>query len=281
MLGTGIISFREFLEALLIISVFLGISKKLKLGRESEIIIAATLGISISLMLATVTYFFGSLVRGIITESRAELLESYLLIFSGLFLVYVIFSLHGVLRRARGGTLIKAHQRLATKAFDFSLFLTIAMLVVREGFEIALFTASTSLFSVYLQNVLGLLFGFIAAFGVGTISYFTYLKFPLGKVMKWTEYVIILFGASLFQNGITKLMEEGFNIHLSNIIKFPLSFLPSEESFVGHLLKSLIGIDNELSLVRLLIMVFYILVVYALFLRTNKDKTIPSVSREV
>lgn len=281
MFGTAVISFREFLEAILIISVFLGISSKLRLKREAEIMMAAAVGILISLLIAVATYFFGNTVRGVITQSRAELLESYLLIFSGVFIAYVIFSVHGMLRKARGGNLIKAHQKLANRTFDFSLFLTIIMLVVREGFEIALFTASTSLFTVFIQNVIGLLLGFLSALAAGGISYFTYLKFPMGKVMKWTEYLIIIFGASLFQNGITKLLEHGFNIYLSNFVRFPLTFLPSEESVIGHFLQSLIGIDNEFSLIRLLIMLTYSLVVYFLFVKTKPSKVIIRENREV
>jgi len=100
MITTAVISFREFLEVFLIVGVFLGISRKLNLKKEFEIGLAAVIGICFSLLLATGTYFFGNQVRGILTEKNAELLESYLMIFSGLFLAYVIFSLHNVLRHS-------------------------------------------------------------------------------------------------------------------------------------------------------------------------------------
>lgn len=267
MFTTAVIAFREFLEAFLIVSVFLGISRKLKLGREMEIGLAAGLGLVISLILASVTYMMGDFARGILTEERAEILESYLLIFSGLFIAYVVFSLHNTLRKSRGGALISAHQKLQANAFDVSLFLTIVMLVVREGFEIALFTASTSLFSVFFQNVLGLLLGFFTAAIIGSMTFFTYLRFPLGKVFKVTEYLIILLGASLVQNGITGLLEHSFNIHLGDMVRLPFGFLPSEHTLIGHLLQSLTGIDQEFSLARLGIMFVYISFIYILFFR--------------
>src|SRR3972149_4871345 len=99
MLATGLIAFREFLEAFLIVGVFLGISKKLKLKREVEIGLAAVVGIVVSLLMAIATYAFGDQARGILTEKNAELLESYLMIFSGFFLAYVIFSLHNMIHR--------------------------------------------------------------------------------------------------------------------------------------------------------------------------------------
>ena len=155
MITTAVISFREFLEAFLIVGVFLGISRKLNIKKEFEIGLAAIIGVVISLLLATGTYLFGDQVRGVLTEKNAELLEGYLMIFSGIFIAYVVFSLHDVINRSRAGTLIKAQQKLQEKVFDFSLFSTIVFLVIREGFEIALFTAGTSLFSVFVQNFIG------------------------------------------------------------------------------------------------------------------------------
>lgn len=275
MLATAIIAFREFLEAFLIVGVFLGISRKLKLVREVEIGFAASVGFIISLILATLTYLFGDFARGILTEERAEVLESYLLIFSGFFIAYVIFSLHNVFRRSRGGTLIQAHQKLQANAFDFSLFLTVVMLVVREGFEIALFTASTSLFSVFFQNFIGLILGFMGASFLGILTFLSYLKFSISKVFKVTEYMIILLGASLVQNGITELLEHSFNIHISDMLQLPMQFLPSEHSVVGHLLQSFVGVDNEFSLVRLGIMVIYFIIVYNLFMKKSASQINP------
>lgn len=273
MLTTAVISFREFLEAFLIVGVFLGISRKLNLKKEFEIGLAAIIGVITSLLLATCTYLFGNQVHGILTEKNAELLESYLMIFSGLFIAYVVFSLHNVIHRSHAGTLIKAHQKMQNKVFDFSLFSTIVFLVIREGFEIALFTASTSLFSVFLQNFIGLMLGFIAASLLGVMTFFAYIKFSIGKVFKFTEYMIILLGAALVQNGVTELLEHGFNIHLSKIMSIPLNFLPHKSTLIGHMLKSFFGISREFSFSKLVIMGVYFLVIYLLFLkRKNLSK---------
>lgn len=269
MLTTAVIAFREFLEAFLIVGVFLGISKKLELKKEFEIGLAAIIGIIVSLLLATGTYLFGNQVRGILTEKNAELLEGYLMIFSGLFLAYVIFSLHDVINKSRTGNLIKVKQKLQEKVFDFSLFSTIVFLVIREGFEIALFTASTSLFSVFIQNFIGLMLGFISASVLGIMTFFAYVKFSIGKIFKYTEYLIIILGASLVQNGVTELLEHGFGIHLSKIMSFPLNFLPHKSSLIGHMLKSFFGISREFSFSKLAIMAGYLLIIYLLFLKKN------------
>ncbi len=276
MFTTGIIAFREFLEAFLIVGVFLGISKKLKLGKEIEIVFAAAIGFLASLLLATLTYIFGDYARYTLTHDNAELLESYLLIFSGCFIAYVVFSLHTVLRRSRAGKVIEAHKKLQGNAFDFSLLFTIAVLVVREGFEIALFTASTSLFSVFLQNFLGLVIGFFAASILGILTFVSYVRFPISRVFRATEYMIILLGASLVQNGVTNLLEHQFNVSLSDVVRLPLAFLPSENTMIGHFLQSFFGIDNQFSLARLGIMIVYVASVYVLFLRRQNSATLTS-----
>src|SRR3990167_7960211 len=138
MLTTLVISLREFLEVFLIIGVFLGISKKLKIKKEKEIILASAIGIIISLLLPISVFLLGSKARAILTEKNSELLEGYLMVFSGFFLAYVIFSLHKFFVLKRSKFIINAHQKLQQNIFDLSLFLTIIFFIIREGFEIAL-----------------------------------------------------------------------------------------------------------------------------------------------
>lgn len=275
MFATGIIAFREFLEAFLIAGVFLGISKKLSLHKEKEIFLALAIGVSLSLLLACATYIFGEEAKVILNEENAEILESYLLIFSGLFIAYVVFSLHEVLSRGRGRKLLEAHKRLEEKRFDISVFGTIIFLILREGFEIALFTASVSLFASFIQNMFGLLLGFAGAGIVGISTFIAYLRFPIHKVFKVTEYLIILLGASLFQKGFTELMKIYMNLDISYVLSLPMSFLPSSKSLVGGVLESFFGIDHEFSILKLLLMIGYIATVYLLFikppLRTRKN----------
>lgn len=280
MIATAVIAFREFLEAFLIVGVFLGISKKLTLKKELEIGLAAGIGIIISLLLSIVTYMFGDRARNVFTEQNADFLESYLLIFSGLFIAYVVFSLHNVLKKGRGDMLLSAHKKLQQSTFEISLFFTIVFLVIREGFEIALFTASASLFSVFLDNVIGLFIGFVFASVLGIATFAAYVRLPIGKVFKATEYMIILLGASLVQNGVTMLVETHLHLHLSDMLAMPLRFLPDDESIPGHLLKSMVGIDREFSFIRLAIMGIYIGSMYLIFMRRSRSRASSASFRE-
>lgn len=272
MFPTAIIAFREFLEAFLIIGVFLGISRKLKLKKEKEILFAALLGIFLSVLLSILVYGFGMTARGIFTETNADALQSYLLIFSGIFIAYVALSLHGMIRRGRGKMIIAAHTKLQQNTFDVTLFFTIIFLVLREGFEIALFTASVSLFADFIQNISGLVIGLMLASGLMCATYLAYLRIPLGKVMKATEYMIVLLGASLIQMGVTKFFEIKLGISLSTIFPFPLSFLPNAETAIGHIVQGFFGLDQAFSGARLAIMIGYIGIVLVFIFIRNKQK---------
>ncbi len=266
------ISLREFLEVFLIIGVFLGISKKLGIKREKEIVIASIIGIIISFLLPITVFLYGDRARLILTEERAELLQSYLMIFSGFFIAYVVFSLHKTFALRRSKSLIQAHQKLQQNVFDVSLFLTIIFFIIREGFEIALFTATTSLFSKFVENLAGLFIGFTLSSLLGLFTFMSYLKFSIGKVFKITEYFIIILGASFVKNGLSELVWQYFRINLSSIIPLHLGFIPSSTSYVGHLLNNLFGIEQSMSLVKISIMVGYISLIYFLFLRKKTVK---------
>lgn len=243
MITTALIVFREFLEAFLFVGVFLGISRRLELKKDWEIITATALGVFLSVFLATGVFFFGDRARLIFSERNADLIESYLMIFSGVFLAYVVVSLHQTMKKLQGKHLIKAHNKLQNKTFDLSLFFTIVFLIFREGMEIALFTASASLFSTFIQNVTGLFLGFLASTIVGLTTFFTFIKLPIAKIFKVTEFLIVIMGAFLIQEGIVKLS--------------------------GHIvyLRPFFNQNGIFNLSRIAIMAAYILAVYFLFKR--------------
>ncbi len=261
----ALVSFREFLEAFLITGVFLGISRKLQLKKEKEILVAAGLGMLFSLILSSLAYLFGDVARGVLTERNADMLEGYLMTFSGFFIVYLVLSLHGRLKKGDSDQISNVTRKLRPNAFDFSLFFTILFMVVREGAEIALFTASTALFSVFFQNFVGLLLGFAGASLIGLAIWFVYVKFPIRKIFKATECLIIVTGAALVQRGLGELFEVYWDIHLSQIVPIPLSFLPPEESVAGSLFQGLLGIEREFSVARFAIMVYYVAFIYFAF----------------
>jgi len=272
MFTTAVIAFREFLEAFLIIGIFLGVSRKLQLRKEKEILFASAIGMLLSFIMAFATYLLADHARYTLTEKNADILESYLLIFAGVFIGYVVLSLHKSFGKYCKNIIKKANQKMEQNLFDTSIFLIIVFMILREGFELALFTASTSLFSSFLSNMEGLFVGFLLASFIGIGVYLAYSKFPIGKIFKVTEYMIILLGASLLQNGITKLFATSFSLNISHILPIPMLFLPNEDSMLGSLLQNFLGVDRNLSISRLSIMAVYITLIYLFYIRQHTTK---------
>jgi FTR1 family protein len=275
MILTLVIAFREFLEALLIVGIFLGISKTLGLKREFEIILAACIGVGASLGLAIGTYFFSNQLRALLTEDISMSLEHYLLLISGIFIGYVVVSLHSFLNKGQQALIAKAKEQITEKAFDISLFLMIMFLVFREGFEIALFSASVSLSVPFLENLTGLFLGFAGASVIAGVAFFISSKIPLSKklighVFKFTEYLIIAIGAGLTQVGITGILSS-FNIYLSEILPLHLGFLPDSESFLGHVVQGILGVDQDFSGARLAVMLIYVFTLWFFFMRKKPE----------
>src|SRR5581483_10870292 len=110
MFTTAVIGFREFLEAFLMVGIFLGVSQKLALKKEIEIGLATVIGLVFALLLNIGVFYLGAHTQTMITEQTADAVESYLQIFSGLFLVYVVFSLHKRMNQNKKESLAKVHQ---------------------------------------------------------------------------------------------------------------------------------------------------------------------------
>jgi hypothetical protein len=106
---------------------------------------------------------------------------------------------------------------------------------------------------------------------LGTLTFLAYIRLPIGKVFRATEYMIILLGASLVQHGISEMVEIHLDLHISDMLPMPLNFLPDKETLVGHLLQSMTGIDREFSFIRLTIMGIYVGVIYLLFVKRRRN----------
>ncbi len=274
MFSTALISFREFLEAFLIIGMFLGVAKKLKLPKTKEILLAAGAGIIFSLVLPVIVYLSGERVRGAFTEDQVDIIQGYLMVFSSFFIAYVILSLHKLFKAQHEQSLRSVKEKSTGIGFDFSLFLTVFIFIIREGFEVALFTSTISLLSTFVENLWGLLLGFALSFVAGALVYTAYIRLPLRNIFRYTEYLIMILGAAMLKNGLSKLFEHGLGIHLGDFGALPLTFLPSSEgSFIGHAFKNILGLESELSILKIAIMAAYLALVYW-FTTTSHSSTV-------
>ncbi|MDP1688665.1 MAG: FTR1 family protein [bacterium] len=265
------ITFREFFEAWLIIGLFLGLSEKLKLGRRREIISAILIGMVIALFIPIVVFTYGGELLSFWSEANVDALQGIIMIISSLALGILALSLHKMLKHNHQSVIQHAQEVDAERKFDTALFAAVSLSIIREGFELSLFAISVVLVTTIIEIFIGLAIGFMMATLFGLLAMFIYEHLPIKKIFYFTEISIMFIGAALFKNGTAKFMETVFQVDISNYISIPLKFLPNtEDNIFGHLINSLIGIDSEFSVLKLLLLTFYILVIYNLvFVKHN------------
>lgn len=271
-MGTLIISFREYLEVFIIIGLFLGISKKLNLKKEREIILAAAAGVIIAFLMPVGFFLLGNKLRPIFTEKNTEALEGWIMIFSSLFIAYVVVSLHRIFSHQHLAVIKRTQKKITQNVFDLPLVFFIVFSILREGLEIVVFTSSLSLISGLINNLIGLLFGFILSFFVGFLIYRAYLKISFEKMFQWTEFSIILFGGALLKNGVNELTEVFFDLDLTQLFPINLWFLPEKSTVAGDLIKNFTGLEKNFSLPMLALLIFFWLFVKILLSWTTTKK---------
>lgn len=269
MLTTFIIGLREYLEVFLIIGVFLGINKKLSLNKNKEILSASFFGILLSLIFPVIVFYFKENLKFFIKKN--ELFEGLLLIFSGFFISYIIFSIHKFIHKNTDKNInhLKNDIKINKKFFDLSLFFLIIFFIFREGIEIALFTAATTILYNFYENIIGLTLSFIVASIFGILIFIGISNIPIKKIYKITEWLLIFLGGSMIINGINELIEFFFNTKISNYLTIYLNFLPDKNSFFGHFLKTFFTLKQEYSLIYIGLLFLYILLIKKLIKKTN------------
>jgi high-affinity iron transporter len=272
MFTTFSFAFREYLEVFLIIGVFYGISQKLAPKAVNYIKKASLLGVSIALLLPVLFFSIGTNIKQIITSANQELFEGFVMVASALLLAYVVISLHSFFNKHRSKTILETHKKLTEEVYDKTLFATIVLLIAREGLEIGLFTASTSLLTSFSYNMFGLLLGFVCAAIIGYAFNTALLRASVSRLFVFTQWVILVQGAALLQRGVAKLLEAFGIIDIAAVGSFALQFMPNDETFIGELIKAFTGLTPEYSVAKLCITLGYVAIV-SLLLKTYYAKT--------
>lgn len=248
-----VLSFREGLEAALIIGILLGALRRCgrsELGRFIWYGVAAAVVISAAAA-------GGLVAAGIELEGRAEqLFEGVMLILAAGFLTGMIFwmqrqganwraALAADVREAAGGT------------GGWGLFAVAFLAVVREGIELALLLVATAVQSSVAATGLGVALGIGAAIVIGALIYQGVLRLNLAIFFRVTNVLLLLFAAGMIGLGAHELIEAGLLPALVDPI-WNVNPILSDKSVPGELLKSLFGYNGNPSLTEMLAYVGYL-----------------------
>lgn len=237
MLATGLIVFREVLEAALIIGIVLAASQGVK--RRGRWVSAGAAG---GVLLAGLVAAFAGEIAGALEGNGQELFNAAVLFAAVAMLGWhnVWMGRHGRELAVEAGDVGKAV--LAGTRPIYALALVVGLAVAREGSEVVLF-----LYGILAGQPLdrwafaaGCLLGFAAGAGAGAALYFGLLRIPLRHLFTVTSWLILLLAAGMASQGAAFLVQANLLPALGNAV-WDTSFLLTDTSMLGRVLHTLIG----------------------------------------
>ena len=265
MLASYLLSLREGLEAALIISIVLGVLRKLNRQDLSSTVWAGVASAIVVSLAAGV----GLYAIGIELEGQAEkIFEGLTMLLAAGVLTWMIFWMNRQARTVKGD--LEAGVSRSVKASDKrGLFWLAFLAIVREGIELALFLTAAAFATSAQATLVGTLLGLGTSVLLGWAVFTTTIRLDLRRFFQVTAILLILFAAGLVAHGVHELNGAGTLPAVIDPIWDISGFIP-ETAFVGTLLKTLFGYNANPSLTEMLAYFGYLAVVVIGLRTTNK-----------
>lgn len=245
MITSFVLSLREGLEAVLIISIILGVLRRTGRG---DLRLALWRGVVVALFVSVITALILFLI-GIEVEGRAEeIYEGGTMLLAAAMLTWVIIWMQ---RQANQKTkmLEGRVEQAAQQKGDRALFMLAFLTVVREGFELAVFLVAAGMTSTALRTLSGALLGLAGAVILGWMLTKGTYRLNVKAFFRATSILLILFAAGLVAHGVHELNEAGLLPPLIEQV-YDINLLINDQSLVGSLLVSLFGYNGNPSLME-------------------------------
>jgi len=267
MITSFVITFREGLEAALIVSIILAylgkisrrdLNKYLYLGAGSAILTSLFLGWAVLTL-------YGGLPKG-----TDKVFEGAASVTAAVVLTYMIVWMAKNSRKMKG----EIQERLeiaVTTGYVLGIATLAFVSVFREGLETVLFLTALAV-SDPLGTILGTLMG------VGTVLVLSLLMLKgvyslnIQKFFKYTSMILVVFAAGLMGYGVHEFIETGM---LPPIVEHVWDINPQDSSHplhekgaIGSILKALVGYDGNPELLRMIVYAGYWLLIGLYLMRT-------------
>jgi high-affinity iron transporter len=262
MMASFLLSFREGLEAALIIGVLLGALHKLGrtgerktvwLGTAAAIILSVAAGIAINQL-------------GASFEGKAEMIfEGAAMLLAAGILTWVILWMQSQARSINQ----KLESDVSEAVFSgnkTALFSLAFLSVFREGIELALFLIAASMNSENLQVLIGAGAGILAVIVFAILLFKSLVRLDIKKFFSFTSLILLFFAAGLAAHGIHEFNEAGL---IPSIVEnvWNINYLLDENSTLGQFLKTLVGYNGNPSLTEVFAYFSYLILVWLLKMR--------------
>lgn len=273
MLASFLITFREALEAALIIGIIAAYLAKI--GRK-DLYRYLYMGIIGAVIASTGVALLFKLVYGELTGTAEQLFEASAALIAAVVLTYMIFWMASNSKKIKGEL-----QEKIDVSISEGQMLGIAVLsfisVFREGVETVLFLGTLAITSP-LDTLLGFILGAVAVVFLSFVMFKGIHSLDVGRFFKYTSILLVLFSAGLIATGVHELNEAGI---IPPVVEHVWDLNPPvnpdgtypplhENGIIGSSLNSLIGYNANPSLTEVIAYIGYWLVTGFFVYRTYR-----------
>jgi high-affinity iron transporter len=260
-----LITFREALEAALIVAIMVTYLKKVGkgdltryayMGSVAAIVISLVLGVAIQM------------IYGGMSKVTAELFEGVASLTAVAVLTYMIFWMTGHSKNIKG-ELQKKIDIAVSQGELYSIASLSFVAVFREGLETVLFL-TTTFFQDAAGTILGIVVGAAIVLVLAVLLMRGTYQLDIKKFFGYTSILLIIFSAGLAGYGVHELIEAGENMgyDFGVLGQKPYDINPPvnpdgtypalhEKGIAGSILKALVGYDGNPEWLRIIVYLGY------------------------
>jgi len=238
MLGTGLLVFREVLEAALIVSIVCAATRGV---RARGVWVAS--GVAAGVLGAILVALFADAIAAAVSGIGQELFNA-----SVLLAAVVMIAWHAIWMASHGRELalqmktVGGAVQSGTRPLS-ALLVVVAIAVLREGSEVVLFLYGQAASGAGVMALAGgIALGVVGGVAVGFLLYFGLLGIPMRHFFSATNWLMLLLAAGLASQAAGFLIQADVLPALGNRI-WDTSALLSDTSLLGKTLHTLIGYD--------------------------------------
>ena len=242
-----LITFREGLEAALIVGIVIGYLVKIGQGRRVR---TAWAGVGTAVALSALLAFGISAVGAELQGRAEQIFEGVTMFLAVGVLTWMIFWMRFQARFLKV-SLEKEVQTAATSGQTLALFGVAFVAVFREGVETALFLSASAFAADGAGTLIGALLGLAIAVALGWLIYASTVRLNVRLFFNVTSVLLLFFAAGLLAHGVHEFQEAGL-LPMTIEQVWNLNHILDEKSALGEILKALFGYNGNPSLLEVI-----------------------------